>query len=141
MAFLLVWDKGSCAGSFPVIFISMHICITTPSGSLPLILFFIVAAAFKYIIILFFYCCDGWAHCGIYMVLTMYQICHRWIHPLYHSPSSPHNSCSTLNRNHFCIYILVYTFFAPYSPSFFLFPTLPTSTGAGLIPPSCSLIL
>jgi hypothetical protein len=39
MVFLLVWDKDSCTW-FPCV-VSMHICITTPTGSslpLPLLL-------------------------------------------------------------------------------------------------------
>jgi hypothetical protein len=39
MAFLPVWDKDSCAGSFLVLFPCIYIYITTPVGSSHLVLF------------------------------------------------------------------------------------------------------
>jgi hypothetical protein len=53
------------------------------------------------------------------------------------SPSP--GSWNSFNRCHFCIYMHVYTFFAPYSPSYLLSPPTPPTPQAGA--ESFSLIL
>jgi hypothetical protein len=59
----------------------------------------------------FFFNCAGWGYIVAFTkVLTMYQLCHTWIHP------TP-DSWNRFNRYHFFIYIRVYTLFSLYSAS------------------------
>jgi hypothetical protein len=63
----------------------------------------------------FFYCCAGWGYIVAFTkVITMYLISHTWIPP----STAVLHSCNNFNNYHFCIYIHVYTFFAPYSSSY-----------------------
>jgi hypothetical protein len=80
-------------------------------------------------------------------VLTVYQLYHNWIHPFYCSlyPCSP-DSWNSFNKYHLCIYMHVYTFFAPFSPTHFPWHLpFPTSANpppwAGPVQTSGSLIL
>jgi hypothetical protein len=59
-----------------------------------------VFSCFPTLFFLFVYCCAVEFHCGIYKVLTMYQIYHTWIHTLHHSPllSSLPDSWNSLAR-------------------------------------------
>jgi hypothetical protein len=80
---------------------------------------------------LIFYCCAWWGYIVAFIeVLTLYQIYHTWIHPLYHSPLSPtSNSWNSFNRYHFSIYVLVHIIFAYFNPSTPFPHFLPPSTG------------
>jgi hypothetical protein len=80
-------------------------------------------------------------------VLTIYQICHTWIHTLHHSPTSPpflewfqqvsFFHLQTCAHSIFTIFNLLHHF-----PTFFHLPLLPTPLSqAGPVPASCSLIL
>jgi hypothetical protein len=62
----------------------------------------------------------GWGNIVAFTrVLTMYQIYHTWIHPFHCSPLSPSPyTRNNFNRCHFCIYLHVFTVFAPCSPSY-----------------------
>jgi hypothetical protein len=76
-------------------------------------------------------------NCGIYNYIIFEFICS--MAPLYPPPP---DSWNRLNRYHFCIYTHVYTFFAPYSPSYAFSLSPPPSHWCQPSPmPSCSLIL
>jgi hypothetical protein len=93
--------------------------------------------SFSFLFLFPLYCCARWEYIVAFTkFLPMYQIYHTWIHSLNHSPlcSSP-ESWNSFNRYNFCIYIHVYTVFAPYSPSysFSLPPPPPTGTNPPLL--------
>jgi hypothetical protein len=98
----------------------------------------------------FLYCCAGWGYVVAFTkVLTIYQIYHTWIHPLYHSPLYPHAlipgivSTGIILHLHACVHIFctIFTLLSPFSTTstFYWYQNSPTPPGLGL--PSCSPIV
>jgi hypothetical protein len=85
--------------------VQIRVCISISSNTYH----FFLVKTFKILSFsFFFYCCAGWGYIVAFRkVLTIYQIYHSWIHPLYHFPLSlfSHQFWNSFNRFHFSTYV------------------------------------